>query len=126
MARYKDLDLNFNLNPLSRDINVLTDRDAVRRSVRNVVLYNFLEKPFQPRFGGNVIRRLFENLDPVSIYSIKKQITDAIQDYETRATVISVTVQPNFDTNSLEIDITFSIRNSPEPIVLNITLERVR
>ena len=126
MARYKDLDLNFNLNPLSKDINVLTDRDAVRRAVRNVVLYNFLEKPFKPVFGGDVIRRLFENMDPIALYSIKKQITESIEQYETRATVIAVTVKPDYDRNSLEVDVAFRMRNSPEPIVLNITIERVR
>ena len=126
MARYKDLDLNFNLNPLSRDINVLTDREAVRRAVRNVVLYNFLEKPLKPVFGGDVIRRLFENMDPIALYSIKKQITESIEQYETRARVVAVTVVPDYDRNSLEVDVAFTLQNSPEPIVLNITLERVR
>ena len=126
MTRYKDLDLNFNLNPLSRDINILSGEDAVRRSVRNVVLYNFLEKPFTPRFGGNVIRRLFDQLDPIAVYSVQKQISEAIKQNEPRANLISVDVKPDFDRNSLDVDIVFRVKNSPQPVVLNITLERVR
>ena len=126
MTRYKDLDLNFNLNPLSRDINILSGDDAVRRSVRNVVLYNFLEKPFNPRFGGNVIRRLFDQLDPIAVYSVQKQISEAIKQNEPRANLISVDLKLEFDRNYLDVDIVFKVKNSPQPVVLNITLERVR
>ena len=63
MSRFSDLDLDFTLNPISKDVNILRDNEAIKRSVRNIVLYNFLEKPFKPTFGGNVTAQLFENVN---------------------------------------------------------------
>jgi len=126
MARYKDLDLNFNLNPLSRDINVLTDRDAVRRSVRNVVLYNFLEKPFSPTFGGNVRGKLFENINSITALRIKGEIEKAIIDNEPRASLRGVKVAPDLDRNAFDVTIVFNVNNNPAPVKVEISLERIR
>ena len=60
-VRFSDIDLNFEINPLTKDVNILKNEDTVKRSVRNIVLTNFGEKKFQPFFGGNVLAQLFEN-----------------------------------------------------------------
>ena len=77
-VRFSDIDLNFDVNPLTKDINTLKNEDAVKRSVRNIVLTNFGEKKFQPFFGGDVISRLFENFSPFTSFEIKKAIERSI------------------------------------------------
>ena len=126
MSRFLDLDLNFMKNPISNDVNILKDVDAVKRSVRNRVLYNFGEKKFNPLFGGNVTSKLFESLDPMTAQSLKDLISRSIIQNEPRAFLNDVRVRPNIDTNAFDVSITFTVKNDPQPIKLDLSLERTR
>ena len=126
MSRFSDIDLNFTKNPITNDINILRDDEAVRRSVRNIVLYNFLEKPFSPSFGGNVRSKLFENINPISALRIKGEIEKAIVDNEPRALLNKVRGTPNLDKNAFDVTIIFTPTNSPAPVKVEISLERIR
>ncbi len=126
MSRFSDIDLNFTKNPITNDVNILRDNEAVRRSVRNIVLYNFLEKPFSPTFGGNVRGKLFENINSITALRIKGEIEKAIIDNEPRASLRGVKVSPNLDRNAFDVTIVFNVNNNPAPVKVEISLERIR
>ena len=126
MSRFSDIDLNFTKNPITNDVNILRDNEAVRRSVRNIVLYNFLEKPFSPTFGGNVRGKLFENINSITALRIKGEIEKAIIDNEQRASLRGVKVAPDLDRNAFDVTIIFNVNNNPAPVKVEISLERIR
>ena len=60
---FRDLDLSFNIHPVRKDVNVHKSERAVINSIKNLVLTNHYERPFQPELGSNIRRLLFENVD---------------------------------------------------------------
>lgn len=124
--RYKDLDLDFFPHPATGDISKKLDAEAIKRSIRTLVLTRFYERLFQPDIGTNVSDLLFDLSTPVTASIIKKQIEDVIKNYEPRAEVLSVSVQPNNFGREYLINIVFQIVNRPEPIVFEFILERTR
>ena len=125
-VRFSDIDLNFDLNPITKDINTLKNEEAVKRSVRNIVLTNFGEKKFQPFFGGDVISQLFENITPFTAFEMEKAITRTILNNEPRVEALSVKANTNNDQNSVDVTVRFTIKNSQQPVILSFTLERTR
>ena len=124
---YKDLNLNFNANAVTKDVLKLTDVEAVKRSVRNLVQINHYEKPFHPEIGSNIRATLFENMSPITASVLTRQIEDVIRDFEPRVQLSRVDAFPNLDGNRYEVRIEFFILNAPtELIVLDTILERVR
>jgi phage baseplate assembly protein W len=126
LAKYKDLDLDFIKHPTTGDVSTKTDAEAVKRSVRQLVLTNKYERPFQPFLHSGVRALLFEPLSPITAYNIRQQIIDVITRYEPRAKLMEVQVIADEDRNSFEASIYFRVINIPEPIVLNLTLKRLR
>ena len=125
-VRFSDIDLNFDMNPITKDINTLKNEEAVKRSVRNIVLTNFGEKKFQPFFGGDVISQLFENITPFTAFEMEKAITRTILNNEPRVEALSVKANTNNDQNSVDVTVRFTIKNSQQPVILSFTLERTR
>ena len=125
-VRFSDIDLNFEINPLTKDVNILKNEDAVKRSVRNIVLTNFGEKKFQPFFGGNVSAQLFENFSPFTSVQLKKAIERSLFENEPRIDRLVVEVIANNDKNSVDVIIRFTLKNSQEPVLVTFTLERIR
>ena len=124
---YKDLNLNFGIHPVTKQINTLTDAAAVKRSVRNLVQYGFYEKPFHPEIGSGVRDLLFENMTPFVANNLSKQIEEIITNYEPRALLANIEVIPRFDNNQYEVIVEFYIQNAPAELVdLSFTLERLR
>ena len=124
---YTDLDLFFGQNNRTKDINVLTDVQAVKRSVRNLVLLNAFEKPFHPEISSGVRDTLFENMTPVTAIILSRHIEDVIEYFVPRARLIGVRAVPNLDKNEYEVTIEFYIVNAPTELVeLSILLERLR
>jgi phage baseplate assembly protein W len=123
---YKDLDLLFNIHPVKKDINKHTAEMAVINSIKNLVLTNHYERPFQPDLGSNVNKLLFENMDAVTASSLEREITQVIQNFEPRATIYKVSVIPDYDNNGFTVDMEFLINNQTEPIEITFFLERVR
>ena len=93
--QYRDLDLNFNIHPLKKDINKNLDEMAVINSIKNIVSTNFYEKPFQPDYGSNVRRLLFENLDIITASALERGIEQSITNFEPRVDLLSVRVFPD-------------------------------
>tara|TARA_Y100001951_G_C11159713_1_gene194062 strand:- start:227 stop:652 length:426 start_codon:yes stop_codon:yes gene_type:complete len=123
---YQDLNLDFQQNSATKDIQKLTDIEAVKRSVRNLINLNHYEKPFHPEIGSNLRAMLFENMTPQMNALISKQIEQLIQNYEPRARLIQVRTLPLFDRNAYAVTINFQVINSPEPVVVEQLLERLR
>ena len=127
VRQYKDLDLFFGRKQASDDINKVADIQAVKRSVRNLVLLNHYEKPFHPEIGSGVRDMLFENMSPITAFIIAKQIEDVIENYEPRVKLIGVRALPNLDRNEYEVSIEFYVVNTPTELVdLTVFLEVLR
>ena len=123
---YTDLNLNFNKNPATKDIAKLKDVEAVKRSVRNLVLTNRFERPFHPEIGANVRALLFENMTPVTEQLLTERIADTLRVYEPRAVLNDVVVSGSLDTNTYTATIKFYVREVPELIVVQEFLKRLR
>lgn len=122
---YKDIDLTF-AKKSSGDIFKKTDAAAVKQSVKNILLTNRTEKPFDPYFGGGLNDFLFELSDDFSDLDIKEQVAQAISNYEPRAVVKAVDVNLNPDFNSMSVRVEFSIITTLETVVLEVDLVRLR
>tara|TARA_R100000808_G_scaffold131_1_gene944 strand:- start:14431 stop:14898 length:468 start_codon:yes stop_codon:yes gene_type:complete len=124
---YRDLDLFFTRRSRDSDVNVLTNITAVKRSVRNLVLTNFYEKPFHPEIGSGVRDLLFEIVSPLTAIALAQSVEDVINNYEPRALLLGVDVIDNIDANAYDITITFEVINIPGEIVqLDVLLEALR
>ena len=126
VKQYRDLDLFFSKKS-NNDINSVTDIEAVKRSVRNLILLNTYEKPFHPEIGGNVRGMLFELMTPMVASVISRKIEDSIINHEPRARLVGVRTNPNFDSNGYQVTVYFYVVNAPtELIELDAFLERLR
>jgi len=124
---FSDLDLFFTKKSSNKDVNILTNITAVKRSVRNLILTNFYEKPFHPEIGSGVRGLLFENMSPLTSLAISQAVQDVIENYEPRARVESVQAFPRIDSNAYHLKIVFTVLNAPtELIELGIVLEALR
>ena len=127
VRQYRDLDLFFSKKQGSDDVNKVTDIEAVKRSVRNLVLTNFYEKPFHPEIGSGVRDMLFENMSPITASVLTKKVEDVIENFEPRARLIGVRALPNLDRNEYEITIEFFVVNAPTELVdMTVFLEVLR
>ena len=125
--QYTDLDLFFGRKTSDSDISKVTDIQAVKRSIRNLVLLNHYEKPFHPEIGSGVRDMLFELMTPVTAVVLTRKIEDVINNFEPRARVIAVRAFPNLDRNAYDVSVEFYVLNTPTELVdLTILLERLR
>ena len=124
---YKDLNLNFSINPVTSDVTTVTDVIAVKRSVRNLLLTNHYDRPFHPEIGSNVPSLLFENFGPITGNQLSRTIEEMISNFEPRARVENVECFPVPDTNTYDVRIYFYVENLPaELIEFQTLLEAVR
>ena len=123
---FRDLDLNFNVHPIKKDINVYKNEFAIINSIKNLVLTNHYERPFQPDLGGNIRRLLFENVDPIVAAQLEREISEVIGNFEPRAQVSNVIAIPSPDENKYSIKLEFFVINNPNPVTISFFLERIR
>ena len=128
---YKDLNHFFTKHPTSKDVSKVTDVQAIKRSVRNLVLLNRGEKPFHPEIGGNVHGSLFEVFGPLQEIELQVAIESTISRHEPRVVLEEVKVNDDegysLDQNKLGITVSFSIANVPNVIHdVEIFLDKVR
>lgn len=126
VKKYKDLDLDFIPHPVSGDLVSLKDADAVKRSIRNLILTDVYERFFQPNLGSGIKQLLFEPINPLTQKSIEIAVEDVIRKYEKRASIISVVANVNPDENGYDVNITFAVDAISEVISVDVFLERVR
>ena len=127
VRQYVDLDLFFGKKTSNRDISDVTDIQAVKRSIRNLVLLNTFEKPFHPEIASGVRDMLFELMTPVTAALLSRQVQDVIENFEPRARLVGVRAIPDYDKNSYSVTVEFYVVNTPTELVdLTIFLERLR
>ena len=110
---YKDLNLNFTANPVTGDVVSITDVNAVKRSIRNLLLTNHYDRPFHPEIGSNIPYLLFENFGPITGNQMSRAIEEMISNFEPRARVENVECYPLSDTNTYDVRIYFYVENMP-------------
>jgi phage baseplate assembly protein W len=123
---FSDLDLKFTKHPVTKDVAVKLNENAIIAAVRNIVLTNKGERRFTPKFGSDVISQLFEPLDEMTAMNIKEEILTSITNYEPRVKVDFVNVVPNFNLDGFDVTIRFYLLNSIRPITTAIFLQRLR
>lgn len=124
--KFSDLDLNFYSNPVTGDVYKRLDENAIKASIKNLVLINHFEKPFHPEIGSEVRHLLFELPDPQVDMMLSRTITNVITTYEPRVDIIKVIVKNIPSDNSLGVVVVFKIKNTSIPIVLDFILNRER
>ena len=125
--QYTDLDLFFGRKTSDNDVRKVTDVQAVKRSIRNLVQLNTYEKPFHPEIAGGVREMLFEPMSPVVSAMIARKIEDVIENFEPRARLVSVRSLPDLDRNAYEVIVEFYVVNAPTELVdISLMLERLR
>lgn len=123
---FRDLDLNFEIHPVRKDINIFKNEYAIINAVKNLVLTNFYERPFQPQIGSNVRRLLFENVDGIIAAQLERAIEETILNFEPRVQISKIIAKPTPDENRYSVYLEFFVINNPSPITINFFLERVR
>ena len=123
---YKDLDLDFGRNTVTNDVNKLTDVEAVKRSVRNLINTNHFERPFHPELGGNVRALLFENMTPLTALNLQRKIEEVLNNFEPRAKITQILADPDIDRNGYKLEIKFYVIGVQNPITVETFLERLR
>ena len=123
---YSDLNLDFAQNTATKDIQKISDVEAVKRSVKNLINLNHYEKPFHPEIGSNLRAMLFENITPQISHYIGKQIDLLIKNYEPRCRLTQVANKPDLDRNGYSVSISFYVVNNPIPVIVESFLERIR
>jgi len=124
--RWMDLDLDFKAHPVTKDIVMKTDVECVKRSIRNLILTNRYERPFQPDIDGGVTRHLFELSTPHTKHNVESAIVNCILNFEPRAEIIDVYVSGDLDRNGFDVTIIFRVVNTPDPVTIEFFLERLR
>ena len=123
---YKDLDLDFGRNTVTNDVNKLTDVEAVKRSVRNLINTNHFERPFHPEIGGNIRALLFEPMTPLTALNLQRKIEEVLNNFEPRAKITQILADPDIDRNGYRLEIKFYVIGIQNPITVETFLERLR
>ena len=123
---FSDLDLNFTAHPVTGDITRRFDENAIKSSVKNLLLTRNYERPFHSEIGSPVRALLFENPGPMFTVMLKRAIIDVINNFEPRVEIISVDVNDSIEANTVYVTLTFKIVNTERPLTLDLALERTR
>jgi len=118
--------LDFIAHPITGDVVKKIGPDAVARSIRNLVMTNYYDRPFRSQIGSNAIKMLFENIGPLTAINLETAIAEVITNFEPRARLIGVKVKSDPDNNGYAAKIAFYVQNRPEPYQTTLFLERIR
>ena len=123
---YSDLDLKFNQHPVYKDIVPLSDVDAVKQSVRNILFTNKGERLFQPSIGSGVFDLLFEHADPLTFQAVRDNIKDILSVLEPRINQIQVQIEDDIDKNEIAVTVNFNVAGVANNESVDFYLERLR
>jgi phage baseplate assembly protein W len=124
--QYKDLDLDFGRNSVTNDVNKLTDIEAVKRSVRNLINTSHFDRPFHPEIGSSVRAMLFEPMTPLTALNLQRKVQEVLINFEPRIKLVQIVANPNIDSNSYDLRIYFYVIGSNDLIEVQTFLERLR
>jgi phage baseplate assembly protein W len=123
---YSDIDLTFKRVPGTNDVALRYDENAVIASVRNLLLTNFYERPFQPDVGSKINQLLFEPAIDLTSTILDMEIRNTIKNYEPRVAIDELQVTLNEDGNSFLVYLSFYVGNNSVPTAINLILQRSR
>lgn len=123
---YADIFGNLDKHPITDDVAVRTNENAVKQAIRNLLLTDPGERLFQPQIGTKIRALLFENITPQTITILQQMIRDTLETFEPRANVIDVVATADIDRNAIDVTIVFNVINRQEPVSVDIVLDRVR
>lgn len=126
IKRFKDLNLSFTRHPITEDVTVKSDEEAVKFALKNLLLTRNFEVPFHPEIGSSLTSQLFENYNSAMKNIVSQEISTVILNYEPRAEVLDVLFEATPSRNQITIAIIFRMVNVSEPITLSFLLERTR
>ena len=124
--RWSDLDLDFTKHPVTKDVSIKRDVEAIKRSVRNLIMTNPFERPFHPEIGSGITGLLFDNVAPTTADVLLSEIRLVMNNFEPRIELIDIGVLGDIDKNGYYIRIKFQPINIPDPVTLEFFLERLR
>ena len=123
---YSDFDLSFLKHPNTKDVTILKDIDAVKQSVKNLVLTARGERPLEPLLGSNIRTLLFEPVDDFTAFDIKEEVAITLQNFEPRARILNIDVVSEPDNNRFRLSIDFQMITNLQTGTASFYLERIR
>ncbi len=123
---FSDLDLNFRPHPVTGDVIIKKDDEAIKQALKNLIQIRNYEKPFHSEIGSPIRAALFEPLTPMTTLMVRRAIIDLVSNFEQRVKLIDVNVIASPENNSLYVNIVFKILNTERPLELEFMLERSR
>ena len=126
IREFSDINMAFGIHPATADITRKNDEEAVKASIRNLILTKNYERPFHPEIGCQIHSLIFELWDPVLKKVMERTIQDTLDKFEPRAKIVRVEVADNSDTNSVDVTVEFLMQNINRPITITTTLSRAR
>ena len=123
---YKDLDLDFGRNTTTNDVNKLTDVEAVKRAVRNLINTSHYDRPFHPEIGSSVRGLLFEPITPLTSLNLQRKVEEVLTNFEPRIRLVQVLSRPDADLNRYSLRISFYVIGTTLPVTVETFLERLR
>jgi len=133
--KYSDINFSFSKNNLSNDVNIRTNENAIKQSIKNILLTRKGDRPFRDNIGANIHNVLFENFNISNTVSLYSTIRNQIHSFEPRVTIDDIIFDDSLkdsliDSNILSLEIIFSYvtGTNREPIQdrLTVGIERVR
>ena len=123
---WRDLDLSLKIHPIRKDIIPLKDDAAIKNAVKNLLVSNFFERPFQPALGANLRGLLFEPADAITKLDLKQGVARVLGDHEPRINILNINITDNSDTNSYIIQVNFLIKEYDTEASVEVILRRLR
>ena len=123
---YSDIDFNFTVHPVTKDISRKFDDNAIKQSIKNLLLTRNFERPFHSEIGSPIRQLLFEPVGPMFIAMLERAIIDVINNFEPRVQVLDVQVNDEIDSNAVYVTLEYKIVNTERPVTLEFALERTR
>ena len=123
---FSDINLLFTSHPATADVTKVTNENAVKAAVRNLILTKNYERPFHPEIGCQITSLLFENFNPITVNTMKRTIQDVIEKFEPRVRITQIVITDKSDENSIDVTVQFAVNNIERPITVTTTLTRAR
>ena len=114
---FKDINITFKKHPVTNDLVVSKDASAIKQSIVNLLMTNKGERVYQPEYGSDLRRFLFEPMDYATAAAIQNNIISTIKKFEPRIGILSLEAIPNFDENVFDVEMTYEIRGTDNPPV---------
>ena len=123
---FSDIPINLDISPVTGNLSRLLNEEAIKQSIRNLILTAPGERLFDSNIGSGIYKLLFEPFDELTSFALQTEITNTIKNYEPRANLLNVKLNPSDADQTYYVNILFSIINSQRTAQLDISLSKVR